>query len=154
MTEKLKNPILLKLFFLRKLPLALFAGLKMHHIDEEKSIASIRYGWITKNPFKSMYFAAQSMAAEFATAVLAVQAIEQSGKNVAMIITGLKAEFSKKATSRVTFTCNDGLKYSEGLKQAIEKGEAVEIEGRAEGRDATGEVVSIFYVTWSFKERE
>ena len=83
-----------------------------------------------------------------------MQAIEQSGKNVAMIITGLKAEFSKKATSRVTFTCNDGLKYSEGLKQAIEKGEAVEIEGRAEGRDATGEVVSIFYVTWSFKERE
>ena len=125
----------------------------MHYIDEEKSVSSMRYWWMTKNPFKSMYFAAQSMAAEFATAVLAVQAIEQSGKNVALIITGLKAEFLKKATTRVTFTCNDGLKYSEGLKRAIEKGEAVEIEGKAEGRNKEGEVVSVFYVTWSFKER-
>ena len=101
-----------------------------------------------------MYFAAQSMAAEFATAVLAVQAIEQSGRNVALIITGLKAEFLKKATSRVTFTCEDGLKYSDGLKQALENDEAVEIEGKTEGRDVDGEIVSVFYITWSFKERK
>jgi hypothetical protein len=152
--EKLKNPLLLRLFFLKKLPLALIAGLKVHHLDEKSSVVSMRYGWITKNPFKSMYFAAQSMAAEFSTAVLAVQAIEQSGRNVALIITGMKAEFLKKATSRVTFTCEDGLKYSNGLKLALENKEAIEIEGKAVGRDANGEIVSVFYVTWSFKERE
>ncbi len=101
-----------------------------------------------------MYFAAQSMAAEFSTALLAIQAIEKSGKNVAVIITGLKSEFYKKATSRVTFTCKDGRKYSDGLAEALEKGEAVGIEGKTEGLDENGEVVSVFYFTWSFKERK
>jgi len=113
----------------------------------------MRYSWITKNPFQSMYFAAQSMAAEFSTAVLAIQAIEKSNKNIAMIITGLKAEFSKKATSKVSFTCNDGQKYIDGVVQCIKSGEAIEIEGRTEGVDINGQVVSVFYITWSFKER-
>ncbi len=102
---------------------------------------------------KSMYFAAQSMAAEFSTAVLAVQAIEISNKSIAMIIVNLRAEFFIRATSRVTFTCNDGLKFSEGITRCIKSGEPTTVEGITEGIDANGEVVSTFYITWSFKER-
>lgn len=154
MIKKLSNPLLLRLFLLKKLPLALIAGLRLKAINDKSCAVSVRYAWITKNPFKSMYFAAQSMAAEFSTAVLAVQAMEKSEKNIALIITGLKADFFKKATSRVTFTCNDGMKYTEGLKKSLETGEPVEIEGKTEGRDSNGELVSTFYITWSFKERE
>lgn len=101
-----------------------------------------------------MYFAAQSMAAEFATALLGVMAIEESGKNIALLIVKLEADFLKKATSRVTFTCNDGQAYFEGIHKAVESGEGVEVTGTAEGRDEEGEVVSVFRVTWSFKERK
>ncbi len=122
-------------------------------MNENSCSVSMRYGWITKNPFKSMYFAAQSMAAEFSTAVLAVQAIEISNKSIAMIIVNLRAEFFIRATSRVTFTCNDGLKFSEGITRCIKSGEPTTVEGITEGIDANGEVVSTFYITWSFKER-
>lgn len=100
-----------------------------------------------------MYFAAQAMAAEFSTALPGVLAIEKSGKNVAMIIVDLKAEFVKKASSMTTFTCNDGLKFSQGIEECIQSGESVQIEGLSEGRDSNGEVVSLFRVTWSFKVR-
>lgn len=126
----------------------------MIRLDEKTCVTSIPFNWITKNPFKSMYFAAQSMAAEFSTALLAANAIEKSGKNIALLIVNLRAEFSKKASGKVVFTCNDGEKYRDGIRKCIESGESVSIEGRTEGVDHKGEIVSVFYFTWSFKERK
>lgn len=125
----------------------------MIQLDDKTCVTSIPFGWRTKNPFKSMYFAAQSMAAEFSTALLAANAIEKSGKNIALLIVNLRAEFSKKASSKIVFTCSDGEKYMHGISKCIESGESVSVEGRAEGVDNKGEVVSVFYFTWSFKER-
>lgn len=153
MVEKLKKPIFLKLFLLQKLPLAFFAGLRVLSHDDKCCVTTMPYGWMTKNPFRSMYFAAQAMAAEFSTALPGVLAIEKSGKDVAMIIVDLKAEFVKKASSKTTFTCNDGIKFSHGVEECIQSGESVQIEGLSEGRDSNGEVVSMFRVTWSFKVR-
>lgn len=154
MIGKLKNPFFLKIFLLTKLPLALFGGLKLIKLDDKTCITSMPYGWRTKNPFKSMYFAAQSMAAEFSTALLAANSIKKSGKNIALLIVNMKAEFSKKASSKVIFTCNDGEKYKDGIMKCVESGETVSIEGRAEGVDSYGDIVSVFYFTWSFKERK
>lgn len=153
MVEKLRNSFFLKLFLFRKLPLALIAGLKVLHFDDNSCVTSMPYGWMTKNPFRSMYFAAQSMAAEFSTAVPGVKAIEDSGRSIAMIIVHLEADFVKKATSRVTFTCEDCKKFTEGIDECVRSGEAVTVEGRSEGRDENGEVVSVFRLTWSFKLR-
>jgi hypothetical protein len=51
----------------------------------------------------------QGMAAELTTGALVMDKIQQSGKNISMLLLNNKASFTKKATGRITFTCNQGL---------------------------------------------
>jgi hypothetical protein len=151
--NKLRNPLLLKLFLFKKLPLAFIAGLSVKRIEENICSVSIPFNWITSNPFKSMYFAAQSMAAEFSTALLAVTAIDQSERNIALIIVNIKAEFEKKAASKLQFTCEDGERIRNAVNEIQNNGDSSIVEAKSIGKDVDGEIVSIFHVTWSFKDR-
>ncbi len=64
-----------------------------------------------------MFWAVQGMAAEFSTGALMISKIKDSGKRVSMLVTSNTASFSKKATGRITFTCNDGHLIDEALKK-------------------------------------
>ena len=64
-----------KLFMLKQLPSAFFSGIKLIDITEEKAVVTIPYKYLTKNPFRSMYFASQAMAAELSTGILALSQI-------------------------------------------------------------------------------
>lgn len=101
-----------------------------------------------------MYFAAQSMAAEFSTAALAVYHIEETKSDVVMIITDLKAEFSKKAKTAISFECVDGILFKEALLATERPDEGFKVEALTIGKDIEGDIVSKFYVTWSFKHRD
>jgi len=155
--EKLLKQMRSKLLFTGalgvKLPLALFAGLRLDHIDPYKCEVSLPYGWRSQNPFQSIYFAAQAMAAELSTGAPCMLAIESSPASVAMLVTGMKAEFGKKATMRSVFTCEDGLKVFEAIQHTIETGEAVRQEMVTTGRMLNGEEISQFTFEWSFKKR-
>lgn len=153
MVEKLRHPVFLRIFLLRQLPLAFFAGIRLSRLDSQIAVTHVRYRWMTKNPFRSMYFAAQAMAAEFSTGILAALVLERSGENIAMLITANRAEFMQKAKGRVTFTCEDGNKFSEGIQRCINTKEPVQIEALSVGRDDEGTVISEFRFTWSFKTR-
>ena len=58
------------LWMLMKLPAALFCGVRLREVGEERCVTTIPYGWRSQNPFKSTYFAAQAMAAEMSTGAL------------------------------------------------------------------------------------
>lgn len=100
-----------------------------------------------------MYFAAQSMAAEFSTAVLLVNQIEKSKGNLALIIISMKANFLERATEKVIFTCHVDNTLELTVKKAMETGEPVTIELPSIGKDLKGNHVSEFYFTWSLKLR-
>ena len=108
---------------------------------------------MTKNPFKSMYFAAQSMAAEFSTAVLLVSQIEKSGSNIALIIVSMKADFLERATEKIYFKCHVDNALELAVTKAINTGEPVTIELSSKGLDISGNMVSQFWFTWSLKLR-
>ena len=55
-----------------------------------------------------MYFAVQAMAAELTTGALVMYQIKKSKRNISMLVANNKGNFTKKATGRITFTCNDG----------------------------------------------
>ena len=59
-----RNSFKMKLFMLMKLPFGFLAGLKITKINSQKASVSIPYKYLNKNPFRSIYFAALSMAAE------------------------------------------------------------------------------------------
>ena len=136
-----------------KLPLAAFAGLRIDTFDAGQCAVSLPYGWRTQNPFQSIYFAAQCMAAELSTGALAMLAIQSSNESVSMLVTNMEASFGKKATERSTFLCTDGLKVFEAIDHTIKTGEGVTVDMHTIGTMPNGEQISEFTFQWSFKKR-
>jgi hypothetical protein len=151
--RRMTSPWMLRGYFLAKLPLALFAGLRVRELDSERCVTSVPYAWRTTNPFRSTYFAAQSMAAELSTGALAMMAVELAPQPVAMLITNLEAAFEKKANALATFTCEDGAKAFAAVAETTRTGEPATARMETVGRLPDGTVVSRFAFTWSFKRR-
>ena len=64
LAARLKSPLQFRAYLLAKLPLALFAGLRVRELDAGRCAVSVPYGWRSTNPFRSTYFAALGMAAD------------------------------------------------------------------------------------------
>jgi hypothetical protein len=151
--KRMLSPMLMRLFMLAKIPLGLFAGMRVDALEGDRCQTSLPYGWRTTNPFRSMYFAAQAMAAELSTGALAMLAVESAPESVAMLITGLESEFGKKADQRTTFTCEDGGAVFAAVAETLRTGEPVTVRARTVGRMPDGTEVSRFVFTWSFRKR-
>jgi hypothetical protein len=137
------------LFF--KLPSAFISGVRVTHIDESKCLVSVKHRWINQNPFKSMYFAVQAMAAELATGALVMYHIKESGKNISMLVANNKGSFTKKATGRITFTCIDGTKIKEAIDATIATGEGQTFWMKSLAVNEKGEQVSEMDFEWSIR---
>ncbi len=151
--RRMQSPILIRAFMFAKMPLGLFAGLRIRSVDVDRCATTVPYGWRSTNPFRSIYFAAQSMAAELSTGAIAMLAVEVAPAPVAMLITGLESNFTKKATAEVTFTCEEGAKLFAAVRETVETGEPAVVRVETVGRMADGTEVSRFAFTWSFKKR-
>ncbi len=139
-------------FLIWKLPMGFLARLRVLLLDFEKSTVSVPYNYWNKNPFKSMYFAVQGMAAELSTGVLVI--LHTDGKDISMLVTNLEANYYKKATTKIKFICLDGNKISESIKKAIDSGSPQICTMKSKGYDTSGVCVSEFFITWSLKKRE
>lgn len=136
-----------------KLPAAWWCGVRLKYMDDQSAITTVKYGWVNQNPFKSMFWAVQGMAAEFSTGVLVTNKILESGKKISMLVASNKAVFSKKATGRITFTCVDGPLIQEALDKAVTTGEGQTFWMRSEGVNEEGVLVSTFEFEWTVKEK-
>lgn len=151
--RKLATSWKLKLFMLQKLPLAFVAGLKITEISLSGAKVRIPYKHLNVNPFKSMYFAAQAMAAELSTGILALAAVQDEETPISMLVLNMQATFTKKATSAVVFSCNQGEAISKAVNQAKQTGEGQTITVKSQGFDKNNEMVSEFDFTWTFKSK-
>jgi hypothetical protein len=147
------SPIKQKLYYLKSLPMGLISGIKLIQLDEEISVAQAPYRWRNKNPFNSMYFAVQSMAAELSTAAPILLSLKGMDASIALIIVDLKVEFVKKAQSNITFTCFDYKKINKAITQLKNSGDITTIIAKTIGNDTDGNEVATFYFTWSLKRR-
>jgi hypothetical protein len=98
-----------------------------------------------------MFWAVQGMAAEFSTGALIIGKIQESGKQISMLVTTNNATFTKKATGKITFTCNDGHLIDKAIKQTIATGEGQTFWMQSVGVNQDGIVVSTFNFEWSIK---
>ncbi|MEQ9425371.1 MAG: hypothetical protein RJQ09_13180 [Cyclobacteriaceae bacterium] len=151
--KKFLNPFLFRLHALMKVPAGFIAGMKLIALDQEHAISTIPFKYLNMNPFRSTYFAVQSMAAELSTAALALLAIQGKEPSIALIIIDMQADFPKKATDRVTFKCEDGNKVFEAVDRCIQSQEPSTVTLKTVGTMPDGTVVSTFQFTWSFKQR-
>lgn len=154
LARQVTSGFMFPLFLMRSLPMGWIAGLRVRELDKGKCTTSVPFKFLTKNPFKSTYFAVQSMAAELSTATPCLLAITGQKPSVAFIIVDLKATFTKKATGRVYFTCEDGARAFKAVEKCIQTGESEEATFKTVGKMKDGTVVSEFEFTWSFKQRK
>ncbi len=147
------NSLLLKLFFLRKMPMGILSGMKVTALDENHCSVSVPYNYLTKNPFRSTYFAVQSMAAELSSGAMAISEVMQAPRPVSMLVLDMKASFTKKARSKVIFTCENGLEIAEAVKNALITGTGQTVVITSKGIDDQGDTVSEFQFTWTFKAK-
>lgn len=141
----------INLFLFFKLPSAFWCGVRLKSITQEQCVTSVRHRWFNQNPFQSMYFAVQAMAAELSTGALVMQNIKESGKKISMLVANNKGNFTKKATGRITFTCQDGLSVTQTIQQAIATGEGQTVWLKAIGTNEKGEQVSEMDFEWTLK---
>lgn len=145
------TPLKLNTFLFFKLPSAFWCGVRAKHISPEKCVASVKYRWFNQNPFNSMYFAVQAMAAELTTGALVMYQIKKSEKNISMLVANNKGNFTKKAKGRITFTCNQGNLIAEAIQIAIATGEGQTFWMKSVGVDEMGDQVSEMDFEWSIK---
>ncbi len=137
------------LFF--KLPSAFWAGVRLQSINEERCTVTVKHRWFNQNPFNSMYFAVQAMAAELTTGALVLSKIKASGKNISMLVANNKGNYSKKATGRITFVCQDGKLVDEAIKKTIATGEGQTLWMKSIGTNQKGEQVSEMDFEWTIR---
>jgi hypothetical protein len=138
-------------FVLFKLPSAFICGVRVKEIDDNKCVVTVKHRWINQNPFNSMYFAVQAMAAELTTGALVISGIQKSGRKISMLVANNKGNFTKKATGRITFVCNDGHLIAEAIQRTIETGEGQTFWMKSIGTDEKGIQVSEMDFEWSVR---
>ena len=129
------SPSKLNTFLMFKLPAAYITGVRTKHIDDTTCVVSVKHRWINQNPFNSMFWAVQGMAAELTTGALVMKKVKETGKNVSILVANNNASFTKKATGRITFKCEEGLT----------------VWLNANGINAEGVQVSSFNFEWTLK---
>ena len=145
------SPSKLNSFLFFKLPSAYISGVRVKEISSEKCVVTVNHRWMNQNPFKSMYFAVQAMAAELTTGALVMYHIKESGKNISMLVANNKGNFTKKATGRITFTCNDGHLIKEAIDRTIATREGQTFWMKSIGINEKGEQVSEMDFEWSVR---
>jgi hypothetical protein len=141
------------MYLLKSLPMAFIAGVRAKELSNEKAITTIKFGWLTQNPFRSMYFACQAMAAEMSTGLLVMNATYNSSPAISMLIIKNQAVYFKKAIGKITFICADGNHIDELIAKAKQSGEGITADLKSIGVDESGDTVAEFIFTWSLKAK-
>jgi hypothetical protein len=151
--RRLLRPWNFRLYLWARLPLAACAGLALRRLDDDGCTVALPGGWRTQNPFQSMYFAAQAMAAEMSTGAPAMMIAEGASASVSMLVREVRGVFTRRIQGDASFAFDD----LEGMRAAVERavatGESESFVARSTGRTKDGSAASEFEITWSFKRR-
>ena len=145
------SPSKLNKFLMIKLPAAYFTGVRTKTLNDKTCVVTVKHRWVNQNPFRSMFWAVQGMAAELTTGALVMKKIKESGKKISMLVASNNATFTKKATGIITFTCSEGEKINETINKAIASGEGETIWLNSKGVNKEGVEVSSFNFEWTLK---
>ena len=139
-------------WMLFNLPAAWLSGVRLSLINDSRCEVKVKFKWINQNPYRSMFWAVQGMAAELTTGMLLTNSIQNSKANISMLLVSNKSCFHKKAVGKITFTCEEGENAKELINSTIQNISS-KAWFKAKGYDETGDLVSEFDFEWSCKKR-
>jgi|TARA_B110000977_G_scaffold55786_1_gene75998 hypothetical protein len=139
----------ISLFTLLRLPSVWLCGIRVTLLEQSFCEAKVKHRWINQNPFNSMFWAVQGMAAELTTGMLLMQEIQISKRKVSMLVLNNKANFSKKAQGRITFSCNSADLITNAIKKLLETDKPQTLWLTSKGMDENNDLVSTFEFEWT-----
>lgn len=140
-------------FVKAQLPIAWMAGVRYGNYENNTFSTYVELDFLNQNPFGSMFWAVEGMAAEFAGGMMLLDKIEASGKSFSTLVVKNEVVFTKKAIGKITFTCTQGAYIDEEIQKAIDTNEARTLTLTSIGTDEAGDQVANFVFTWSIKKR-
>ena len=143
------TPSRLNLFTFFRLPSVSWCGIRVKKIEEAYCEARVVHRWINQNPFQSMFWAVQGMAAELTTGVLIMQAIHESNRKISMLVLNNRANFTKKARGMISFSCDSEQKIAVAMKELTSSQKPQTLWLTSKGIDSNGDVVSTFEFEWT-----
>ena len=135
-----------------KLPAAWLSGVRLSLVNDSRCEVKVKFKWINQNPYRSMFWAVQGMAAELTTGMLLTNSIQNSKANISMLLVSNKSSFHKKAVGKITFICEEGENAKKLINSTIQNITS-KAWFKAKGYDETGDLVSEFDFEWSCKKR-
>ncbi|MEE9360975.1 MAG: DUF4442 domain-containing protein [Cellulophaga sp.] len=147
------TPSKISMFTFFKLPSAWWCGVRLKYIDTNKAIVTVTHRWFNQNPFNSLFWAVQGMAAELSTGIMVMNQIKDCGRKISMLVANNNGNFTKKATGRITFTCEDGHLIKEAIDETIRTGEGQTFWMKSVGVNSEGVIVSTFNFEWTVRVR-
>ena len=139
----------ISLFTLLRLPSVWLCGIRVTLLEQSFCEAKVKHRWINQNPFNSKFWAVQGMAAELTTGMLLMQEIQISKRKVSMLVLNNKANFSKKAQGRITFSCNSADLITNAIKKLLETDKPQTLWLTSKGMDENNDLVSTFEFEWT-----
>jgi hypothetical protein len=154
--EQIRHTIYLRYFGLTKIPLLFYVRPSVVEKSDERVIIKIPLSRRTKNHQGSMYFAALAIGADCSVGLLAVELINRQKQRISFIFKDFNAEFYRRATADVFFSCDQGREIAELVEKARLSTERVELPLNAIAAEAaeTDEPVARFRLTLSLKRSE
>ena len=146
------SPSKINRWMLFKLPAAWLTGVRLSLINDSRCEVKVKFKWINQNPYRSMFWAVQGMAAELTTGMLLTNSIQNSKANISMLLVSNKSNFHKKAVGKITFICEEGENAKKLINSTIQNTTS-KAWFKAKGYDETGDLVSEFDFEWSCKKR-
>ncbi len=152
--KQMSNPIVQRAYLIARLPSVWFMRARIERLSPKEAVVRLPFSWRSQNPFRSTYFGAQAAAAELSTGILVALLIQGQGK-ISMLVTHMEADFHKKATHTLRFTCDEADAIIQAIQQAQKTGEGQTLTLHSKGiqtlPDGTQEVASTFSFEWSIK---
>ncbi|MBO6537263.1 MAG: YiiD C-terminal domain-containing protein [Balneolaceae bacterium] len=135
------------------IPIAWEAGVRLQYYSDKSCSIAVTLGRMNQNPFGSMFWAVEGMAAEFAGGIMLLNKIQDSGISISTLVIDGTMEFYKKAVGTIIFTCSDGNLIDQQIDLALCSKEAQTLELTSVGWDEAGDQVARFTFQWSIKVR-
>ena len=150
------SPFQFRLFLWRYLPTAIWMGLRLELLDDQICTIGLRYRWRNRNPFGSIYFAAQAAASELSTGLPAFLEIRRiQDHQISMLVMDIQMTFLRQAKGKVYFRFDQIHLIRNAILRAKGTDDPQFCALTVIGLDAlTGAQVSNCRITWRFRRRK
>ena len=150
LAKALLSPVKLRLWMLKNLPMAVPTGMIIVELNEEQCTVRLKDHWWLRNPFRSVYWAVISMAAELSTGALLYAYC--SGIQIQFILVEVRAKFYKKLRGKSFYFCRAGQEIHQEINALQNTSEARMVIIPALVLNESEEIVAQFEFYWQVRK--